>query len=144
MGRAIHRLTHDIDRGTEGAGASFRVWEGRTTFPGLGLSNVMLSSRLGEPKSLRRGGDRARRSTRVALTRNLTIGRCSLRRGMAWWTAAVMAYTIFTATEDAEERSTPPSSSAWGGGRLFLRIALGCKGTKAGLGHSGLCLRCRE
>ena len=63
---------------------------------------------------------------------------------MAQCVSAVKANTIFTATENAEERSTPTSSSAWSRGRLFLRIAIGCRGTKAGLGHAGLCLRLRQ
>ena len=63
---------------------------------------------------------------------------------MAQCVSAVKANTIFTATENAEERSTPTSSSAWSRGRLFLRIAIGCRGRKAGLGHAGLCLRLRQ
>ena len=63
---------------------------------------------------------------------------------MAQCVSAVKANTIFTATENAEERSTPTSSSAWSRGRLFLRIAIGCRIRKAELGHAGLCLRLRQ
>ena len=63
---------------------------------------------------------------------------------MAQCVSAVKANTIFTATENAEERSTPTSSSAWSRGRLFLRIAIGCRSRKAELGHAGLCLRLRQ
>ena len=58
--------------------------------------------------------------------------------------SAVKANTIFTATGNAEERSTPPGSSAWSRGRLFLRIAIGCRIRKAELGHAGSCLRLRQ
>ena len=117
-----------IDRGTKWTGATIWVWKGRTSFPGLGFSNVVLGSRLGDPRRLRIGWNGPYKPTSAVPIRTFSIKRCSPRRGMAQCVSAVRANTIFTATENAEERSTPASSSAWSRGRLFLRIAIGCEG----------------
>ena len=125
---------HRIDRGTKGTGATVRVWEGRTTFPSLGLGNVVLGSWFGEPRHLRDGLDGPHRSIRAVLIRTLSINRCILRgRSKAQCVSAVRANTIFTATENAEERSPPTSRSAWGRRRLFLRRR------ECGLGGVGSC-----
>ena len=122
-----------IDRGTEGAGASFRVWETRTTFPGLGLSNVVLSSRLGEPRRLHSGGCGALRSTR-ATVHNLRIMGRNIGRAVAQCVSAIKANTIFITAENAEEKPSPPGCTAWGRGRLLLWVSISCTGARARLG----------
>ena len=128
---------HRIDRGTKWTGATIWVWKGRTSFPGLGFSNVVLGSRLGDPRRLRIGWNRPYKSTSAVPIRTLSIKRCSPRRGMAQGVSAVWANTIFTAAENAEERPSPTGSTAWGKGRLLLWVSINCRGTQVRLGLVG-------
>ena len=64
----------------------------------------------------------------------------NIGRAVTQCVSAIKTNTIFITTEDAEERPSPPSSTAWGRGRLLLWVSISCRGTQARLGLVDWCL----